>query len=164
MTPKPISEIQRVVDTVDKFRGVHAGNENTYLFRLKDALDSISSALCVMNMKIEGKTIELQPQPVATLCEAAEALMLFVDQHCNYHDLDPLLADCRRALTAEDKRQELVTNCINAYERLLKEITRDECRHPNADSFNGCYLCNAVGNAKTAKHRLDAHDKGAENG
>lgn len=50
---------------------------------------------------LEGRpTVQEKPQPVATLCDAAEALMLFVDQHCNYHDIDPLLADLRHALSA----------------------------------------------------------------
>lgn len=146
MTPKPISEIQRVVDTVDKFRGVHAGNENTYLFRLKDALDSISSALCVMNMKIEGKTIELQPKPVATLCEVAQRLSDYLDSHNtdNSHALMLARNAVKDALTAERKRAELVERVIRSLQ-LVPEKYRSECQN-------------------SALAALEAFDKGAENG
>lgn len=147
MKPKPISEIQRVVDTVDKFREVHAGNENTYLFRLKDALDSISSALCVMNMKLEGKTTELLPQPVATgLCEDIEILLKHLDDYFSGVALESFKNRVRQALTAERKRAVLVDEVI--------------AKVRSYNIANGCDW-NTVMNAIYA---LDAFDKGAENG
>lgn len=85
------------------------------------------------------------PQPVATLCDAAEALMLFVDQHCNYHDLDPLLADVRHALAAERKRAVLVKNALNAASKYVEQYR---------DTSFAKYVIEAV-------DALDAFDKGA---
>ena len=91
---------------------------------------------------LEGRpTVQEKPQPVATLCDAAEALMLFVDQHCNYHDIDPLLADLRHALTAERKRVVLV-------DELIKQV-----------QLARAYLVRPV---LHALEDLDAFDKGAE--
>lgn len=97
------------------------------------------------------------PQPVATLCEAAEALMLFVDQHCNYHDLDPLLADCRHALTAERKRQAEL-------DPLLRHVVLWYKRKVNQETGADEILIHNIANYLRHTDALDAHDKGVRNG
>lgn len=100
---------------------------------------------------LEGRpTVQEKPQPVATLCDAAEALMLFVDQHCNYHDIDPLLADLRHALSAERKRAARISKIVSE----SKANGHSSTITPENDI---CHICQWLA-------ALDAFDKGAENG
>ena len=104
------------------------------------------TAKALLEIADEQDKREASPQPVATLCEAVDKAIRFIESHVDENYSREILAAMRHALTAERKRAVLVENLIDAARRFYQEN-------------DGRYDL-----LRARLSELDAHDKGAENG